>query len=1045
MFKPQPSQSNLRTRRGQSIVIALLVLLLLGLVGSLFVTVVARNIQNASHSVRVQTADSYARAGVTYADAQLSGSADGADWRPTLQFALAVPPTEARELARYNAHIPPTADPKDPDFVYLQAGFARYNTGAGRYLVRVTYTPIMLKDTQERYYDPIIGVDATGAAIAPVAVPPGKYLKIEAIGREGTIDSNDPTTYTNNRSSDRTQATLVAYKPIGITDYARFETNPDRRSDIANLGVASQLYANLEGNIGTPGVFDFYTSGNPLAVGSQPTLQEYPVITTYGAVDAYLRKGTGIYPNPNIGTVPTGYTAVLGGGSIHSNMPLRFFGNNVIYLNSGGDSPLYQDTAEIGGDLLLDNYNQNAKLDNSTLDANGQGQQAALILNPTDPTKFATTGTYIAPSNSTQAGNGTFDTHGGLVRDGSMQNDPAGLPRSITRLEPPVLDAQDPASQMPRYRAIAMNSAPRSNLTLNGSAYTPPAGTNPSLYGYGKSIYVNNPNDVQTDSTAIGGGSTLTDEWLHRTTASATPPDKGGWNGLFYNPPGVSIVLGQFMTTQSGAISVNSYGIRLTRSSGDHFDGPDGVAGSSELDVPYSTLDTDTTGAVSDNDIIIYAEGNVRVRGILSPIEPVTGGTTQVVPRHITIVTNGTAYIEGNLLKGTPDSSISVLAHDYVCVNTTQFLAGTNVETHNDGTQNPDLPRSGDSLILDAGHSLLQDFGFGLTGLATSANYSALPATPDKLALYVAAGPAGAGSTMANFDIFGPSGASVFPAVAPIPALSQPFGGLTHLTFDLSTLVTGSTSANPLFNAAGTDLFQLSVTKAPGSENGPNTDQDVALQRVAVLPMDIRIEAVLYAQTRSFFVIPGDWFNLNNGDNLYNFSKSFGPIPPPKHPEILIDPVNGTRPDLSGIVPGSLDYISRSRFPLYGQPIDLKITISGSVSEAHPADIAAQTAWMQKWGWIPQYHGSLLTNTNAEYNGHPLLDNATPPKRVNVPGIGLQIIYDPLAGYPYNPAATIHYYLRSDQFGRPLPFTPKLPVSPGLLYAGQSGDAPLLQ
>ena len=77
-------------QRGQSIVVALLVLLLLGLAGALFVTIVARNLINAGHSNRVQTADQYAAAGITYVDSQLSNSIDGADWRPPLQFQLAV-------------------------------------------------------------------------------------------------------------------------------------------------------------------------------------------------------------------------------------------------------------------------------------------------------------------------------------------------------------------------------------------------------------------------------------------------------------------------------------------------------------------------------------------------------------------------------------------------------------------------------------------------------------------------------------------------------------------------------------------------------------------------------------------------------------------------------------------------------------------------------------------------------------------------------------------------------------------------------------------
>ena len=117
------------------------------------------------------------------------------------------------------------------------------------------------------------------------------------------------------------------------------------------------------------------------------------------------------------------------------------------------------------------------------------------------------------------------------------------------------------------------------------------------------------------------------------------------------------------------------------------------------------------------------------------------------------------------------------------------------------------------------------------------------------------------------------------------------------------------------------------------------------------------------------------------------------------------------------------------------------------MSEAHPADIAAQTAWMLHWGWIPQYHGSLVVSSQA--NGGATGTETAGHTLSGQPAIGLQIIYDPEAGYPYSPSATngtqASYYLRSDAFGRPLPFTPKLPVSTGLLYSGQSGEAPLLQ
>ena len=258
-----------------------------------------------------------------------------------------------------------------------------------------------------------------------------------------------------------------------------------------------------------------------------------------------------------------------------------------------------------------------------------------------------------------------------------------------------------------------------------------------------------------------------------------------------------------------------------------------------------------------------------------------------------------------------------------------------------------------------------------------------------------------------------------------IPITPQTFNTLTHATFDLS-------SFPALSGALATDLFQLSVGKDSGYDPGPNgvisqSAQDVALERVAVLPMDIRIEAVLYAQTRSFFVIPGEWFNTNAADNLDAYLQSFNsPSGTPSRP------------------------FTDNRFPMYGQAIDLKITISGSVSEAHPADIAAQTAWMQKWGWIPQYHGSLGVSSNtAGTSGSALAPEASGHGPTGQPAVGLQIVYDPQAGYPYDPMpagnGATPYYLRSDKYGRPLPFTPMLPVSTGLLYSGQSGEAPLLQ
>ncbi len=1037
-------------RQGQTIVVALLVLLLLGFVGGLFASIVTRNLRNAGRSNRIQTADYYAEAGVRFADDQLTQSLDGADWRPPLQYQITDPyaayrPQDAVGKVRYTAavtNVPlPTADRSDPDKVFLDQGFARYNIGTGRFLLRLTYDPAGLGNQSTA------GSRTVGT---PYTDPRARYIKIEVVGREGTIVPNDPTTFVN-KPAIRLAATLVEYKAIGITDYARFETNPDKRADIMALGVASAQYVS---DIADPTV-------------TPPTLSRYPLVTTYGAPDAYIKDSATnqLTPNPTAGSVATDTTHIPGGGSIHVNGTARFYGQNFMYLNNinqnGGS---FGETAEIGGSLLLDDYTSAALTQ----------QASGLALNPPaagiDPT--AVPSPYVAPSNATT----TFDTHGGLVRDGGNGTDAAGQPRSTNRLEPPALDTSNPATNLPRYKDLATNALPRQSFNAStATGYSTTAdtslyGANNAKYGYGRYVYVDNKGDVQPESTSLLGGYTLVDEWLHRT---ASGQGSASWSGNFYRPPGVDIVLGRqqiLSATSNGATPTTKtfYGVRLTRSDVDVSGAPvlwknpdgtpinapnvDGNTGST-MYVSYTSLSasndptaappTDTTSAAyqsykanPNNDVVIYAEGNVRVRGTVSaPVDPPSAGTSTAsdetasiddLPRHVTIVTNGTAYIDGSLLRGNVSSSIAVLAHDYVCVNTTQFLAGAQTEENPTGTR-PPVPYTGDPNLrgLDFSTSdevLLQEFQY-LTPTVTGNNTTAP-------VLYISGGPGSSGSVVADFDfinsntsfsLLGGGSNTLFQAPLQVPFTTTGTGGtnLTHTTFPFA-VTAKPTPGDPL-------LF--GVRRDPSADQSVNT-QDFLLERAAVLPADIDIEAVLFAQTKSFFIIPGPSFNTSADDNLTTF-------------------INGTlRSSLTGLATPDAEYANRSRYPFYGQPIDMKIIIRGSVSEARPADISAQTAWMENWGWIPKVHGSLMTATGQtiELSNRASVNVST--TQTSAP-IGLTLLYNPLAGYPYMVDKTTPangYYLRTDIYGRPLPYTPKLPVCAGQLYAGQnSADQPLLQ
>ncbi|MEO7716428.1 MAG: hypothetical protein ABIY70_09500 [Capsulimonas sp.] len=991
---------SLRAQRGQTIVIALLVLLLLAFVGGLFVTIVANNVHNGNTAGVVQTADDYAQSGIRFAHDQLMNSVDGADWRPPVTPVASV-------------------SPNDPDGDYLKAGYARYDTGNGRFLVRLTYDPLGIYNN---YKNP------NGAAGDPTASDPlARYIRIESVGRDGHVSSSDPTTFRRGRSG-KSIAKLVGYVAIGITDYGRFITDIDRRSEVASIGVPS-LYDAIN-KLTTPGVLDFD--------GAPNKLKPYPIVTTMGAPDAYLAMTTGggvnfYAPNPNVGSAPpSGVTAVPGGGSFFSNVPVRFFGENDFYLNrpASPGAVTVADGVNIFGDLILDHYDPASA---STAGYLGQ-QPSQMVLNPT--TGSGTT--YVEPSSSPNG----FNTFAGAVRDGnagSAGNDQYGYPRYIKRLEPPKLDNVDPVTNLSRYRSMAINSAPRGTATGT-------AGSN----GYGQVVYINNTADIQNESSKLTSGYTLVDEWLNRNPGAATTyANQGKWVGDIYVPPGVEITFG--LLPRAAAFSPNVYGVTLVRNDVDKggvpikWPNPDGTPGSSNiLYIPFTDF-AHGTAANPNWDVVIVAEGNVRIHGIVSADPNGTGSPTadDKAARHVTIVTNATAYIDGSLLKGNPQSTIAVLARDYVCVNTTQFTAGTEVTNPRNDlsvpvTFVPAHSYTNQQELINLGPDnninsyLVQEFSFAFPGSTPAIKYGA-----NNLALYFGGQTNGTDAETATvkFALMNPRTASSFgvPTANPDPTddaaafwtrtftnvlhTTQPIGGLQEL---------GASGAN--LNALLQDQpLQLWTGQTTADITGSKAD--VQLDRVAILPMDVRIEAVLYAQNKSFFVIPGQSFNTDTADTVSKYSKQNN----------YVTDSAGTLKYLTRGAALNNSELDQQRYPFAGQPIDLKITISGAVSEARPADISAQNAWMQKWGWIPQYHGSKIGGAPAAADT-AIAAEAAGHVGASGPATGLSIIYDPQCAFPYYNNAGTWTPFRYDTNFRPLPFTPRLPVCESMLYVGQAPD-----
>jgi hypothetical protein len=214
---------------------------------------------------------------------------------------------------------------------------------------------------------------------------------------------------------------------------------------------------------------------------------------------------------------------------------------------------------------------------------------------------------------------------------------------------------------------------------------------------------------------------------------------------------------------------------------------------------------------------------------------------------------------------------------------------------------------------------------------------------------------------------------------------------------------------------------------------GGNPTNDYVLARAAIVPHDIRIEAAIFAEEGSFFVIPGPWFNPDPNDRRDTYL-SLG------------------ADDLERRMRRLERFGAMPNMPFYGEPLDVKISILGSITENMPPPIAQQGEWLKKWGWIPRYHGA--TNELIPNQHVPL------PYNVNTTDYyvpNLTVTFDPALATDRNvgfvgssdPNVYLQTYIRrvrtnvSPPSDPPvyvyyaLPPIPRLPVSPTLAYFGE--------
>ncbi|MGI8922654.1 MAG: hypothetical protein ACR2HJ_01210 [Fimbriimonadales bacterium] len=959
--------SELKRSRGQTLVIVLIILFVLVTLGFVVVLVVGRELGSTGIARERNVSNDLAQAGVRYAYSQLRFSEDGADWRPQppLPVPADVDPTRPPGLGPNSDPENPTATNPDPDYFWLRRQrdpIANNPLDKGGPDGLGAYTRLNYQDGRSlarvRYSPSGQEMFEQGGAINNR----GKlraYTIIDVAGRPGAFNSLDPTS--TKEPNNQNVRELTAIVPIGIIESAWYVTNKDERNQPVDIGNPVDFGANYLGN----------TVRVKRVLGGDPAPSPGGIIRTLGAP---------LYFNADV--------------LAHGNVQDRNGASGLdVYLN-----------AELGDQISITG--------------------SLTFQESTTPLRiFRAAGTALTPFFPVPSADATFSTFRGVLRDGREQADPSGFPRLAQRKEPPIIDEDDPNTNRMRYR-----------LATRDSGSVGPGGFNIGRLGFGRGVYVGNRGDLNRDSE--DGSYSQRYDWLNPNKH----PD-GFWQGPYYIPPAAHISL----KPDGFEITRN---LKNNRDTWRNYSGGDAARHSLRFKLGFGSGPTDlriinelTPGITSfgnptQGDFllgmafngIIFAEGNIRIRGVIPALS--SGLTVRGV--QLTIVSLGTGYIEGSIIKGAPTSSLALLCRDNVALNTSQFVGSALTNTLQVVRDNTD-PTSPARLKVDAGHNfdaLIQFPVDPLTGQPFVTSYTfnnpnSGGGNPVNTSIFMAHAADFDRNTFINLLLNPGRGATpefMFENMNPPNAASQFFPpGPTIPTYGLAD---PAFQVLPVYEKRRFEIFPLSGAYqlfGGGTDNvfRFKTDNTIAVpgrgdyffSRLAVQPLDVRIEAAVYAQEGSFFVIPGPWANPNPNDRRDSFTNASDRF---------------------------TTYQAAAEYPFYGEPVDVRITVVGSVSENFPPVMADQSAWLRNWGWIPAEYGESGQYVPDQH--FPRIPGSTQPDFSNsryVPN--LYINYDPVlvsgrVGGSFDPAAAI---IRTDTYGRPLPPMPKLPVGTKLLYFGE--------
>ena len=1083
-------RSDRNTRSGQTLVIAIIILGILMILGFAFAGIISRNIRESRVSRERSVASDLARAGAEYAHYQLRYSELGADWHPA-PTPPSIDPTgytkdpDALYLRPADPTNPFSDDPKLANVADLGGpdGYGPYTRvffGLGRALVRVRYAPF----EYDAFRDP------NGQMRQPGKVR--NYLTIEVVGRPGQLRTNgreDPSLELSERVKVTNFATiaektaelaklqavnntitnsrrLMAFASIGIIETARYISNKYRVTSPAELGFPNSRET---ANPNRPTPFDQASIGIGYGDGNAPYSNNpddiRPVVGT-------VAMGTG-YAEPNGGKT-NNWTTIPGLGSLYCNADLKLYGQFDVVLNES-----YGDAFNVSGRIMPANSESLLRIARAYYDKQADqwrsnfGGNGSTINNPIQVSGAAL-----------ESDQPVFDTAGGVLRDGSSSPDAAGYVRGITRKEPPSILTVDPQNQQNRYWMVTR---------LSGKIVN---GFNLGRFGYGRGVYVDSSergNSNSEDERIVSGSvKALQSDWLNPNN-TASQGWKGPYyiplaTYLKLLPDGFEITRDtrsrqpywRLPSGQSSGQTRIRYRVRSVRYP--TLASPfrpmilNSIQNPTLAGQPGSTLTDDdfrNFGQLFNG--VLFFEGDVRTRGTIP------------TDQQLTVISMGTIYVEGSVTKGVIDelsgqainhpsrSTIMLAARDYVCLNPTMFFGpsvGENVDEKNENAV-PDVPNPFELKLEDPDIVLESQFLLDPNTPASLGGNPVNPATWQPFANhYVASGsnvnlPANL-LISSSADDNGPAFVSldVLPSSYGVTGTWNPYLFSRNLTFGVQTRQFNAASeffaglgnipvyglgdptlnsypkfetvefpiVDNLFNFNGRHLVptngNLGSYEAAVQDPtlfrlrmngvGRTPMKNFVAAHTAIAPHEIRIEAAMFAEEGSFFVIPGSWFNTSSQDTRRNWMDRSGTG---LYPGMNDDEANERRFELFGHTPS---------VPFFNEPLDVKISIVGSISENMPAPISAQAEWLKKWGWIPRQLGSSGLRIPVSHTSG--LDPNLVPAIPN-----LTVTYDPVlsASGVWDPVSSSTLPLRTDEFGWPLPPMPRLPVSPTLAYFGE--------